>query len=451
MDAAPSPHDAVIASAAPIVEIAAASAAVVLDAVEDVVIPEPLPAAEPARRSRRDARADRAAAPVPEIGPEAFAMPEPLPRRATLRAPRPAPAAEPVVETVLTPVEPFELVEPSVAEPVELVQPAAAEPIVEDRITPFALIEPSVAEPVEEIATEDAEGAASIADDFEAAARLFSFTGETAIITEEPSAPVDEPIIAHAVPRKARRTRGLAFKRIAATSFSIGVFGVVGLMTVGMTTPAEAVAAAGGTTTSAMSVVAPGDVETEGADADAIQAYVAPATTEDIAVARSENYATVSMAEIARESGIQNFSNLFVNDPTSPIQWPFAVGVPMSYGFGMRSGAMHQGIDFTPGAGSPIQAIADGTVRVASESGGAYGVHVIIDHIIDGQLVSSHYAHMQYGSLQVVPGQQVTVGTVLGHTGNTGRSFGAHTHFEILQNGTTPIDPLPWLRQHAGG
>ena len=93
---------------------------------------------------------------------------------------------------------------------------------------------------------------------------------------------------------------------------------------------------------------------------------------------------------------------------------------------------MHEGVDFTPGAGSPIQAIADGVVRIATNSGGAYGVTVVIDHVIDGQLVSSRYAHMQYGSLQVAVGQHVTVGTVIGRTGNTGRSFGAHTHFEIL-------------------
>ncbi len=154
---------------------------------------------------------------------------------------------------------------------------------------------------------------------------------------------------------------------------------------------------------------------------------------------------------MASQAGIKNFSNLFVNDPTAAIQWPFAVGVTMSYGFGMRSGRMHEGIDFTPGAGAPIQAVAEGTVRVASEAGGAYGVHVIVDHVIDGQLVSSHYAHMQYGSMEVVPGQAVTAGTVLGKTGNTGRSFGAHMHFEILMNGTTAIDPMPWLRQHAGG
>ena len=169
------------------------------------------------------------------------------------------------------------------------------------------------------------------------------------------------------------------------------------------------------------------------------------------ALERTETYSTVTTAQLAAQSGIKNFSNFFVNDPNSAIQWPFAVGVPISYGFGMRSGRMHEGVDFTPGAGSPIQAIADGVVRVATNSGGAYGVSVIIDHQIDGQLVSSHYAHMQYGSLQVAVGQHVTVGTIIGRTGNTGRSYGAHTHFEILMNGTTPIDPIPWLRAHAGG
>ena len=142
---------------------------------------------------------------------------------------------------------------------------------------------------------------------------------------------------------------------------------------------------------------------------------------------------------------------VFVNDPTAAIQWPFSVGVPISYGFGMRSGTMHEGADFVPGAGSPVQAIADGTVRIATESGGAYGVTVVIDHIIDGELVSSRYAHMQYGSLKVSAGEQITVGTVIGNTGNTGRSFGAHTHFEILAGGTTAIDPIPWLREHTGG
>ncbi|PJI51743.1 hypothetical protein CTI14_54360, partial [Methylobacterium radiotolerans] len=39
---------------------------------------------------------------------------------------------------------------------------------------------------------------------------------------------------------------------------------------------------------------------------------------------------------------------------------------------------------------------ADGTVRIATEQGAAYGVTVYIDHVIDGSVITSHYSHMQY-------------------------------------------------------
>jgi murein DD-endopeptidase MepM/ murein hydrolase activator NlpD len=96
-----------------------------------------------------------------------------------------------------------------------------------------------------------------------------------------------------------------------------------------------------------------------------------------------------------------------------------------------------------------VQSIADGTVRIATESGGNYGVTVYIDHMIDGQLITSHYAHMQYGSLRVVAGQKVKVGDIIGKVGNTGRSYGAHMHFELIVDGST-IDPQPWLYENAG-
>ncbi|WP_239453424.1 MULTISPECIES: peptidoglycan DD-metalloendopeptidase family protein [Microbacterium] len=298
--------------------------------------------------------------------------------------------------------------------------------------------------------------AASGVDEFEAAARLFAFTGETPIQQVAPAQAADatepepEPQpAAHTAPRRSQARRGASFKRAATASFSVGVFGIVGLMAVGMTTPAEAVAAVSGVE-APLSVIAAADASSV-VDEDEIQAYVAPGDALSDTLQRTENYATTTTAQLASEAGIKNFSNLFHNNTNSNIQWPFSVGVTMSYGFGMRSGRMHEGIDFTPGAGAPIQAIADGTVRVASEAGGAYGVHVIIDHIVDGELISSHYAHMQYGSMQVVPGQHVTVGTVIGHTGNTGRSYGAHTHFELLKNGTTAIDPWPWLQEHTDG
>ena len=410
---------------------------------ESIVAPSPVAAAAPideaqqdqqaqirARRARRAAGRGAAAPIVPE--------PIPMPAASTSEEPvvEPTPAAASVdspIQPVMTPAEPFELLEPVVAPEPQPTPAPAAERRIEDELD----------------------------DVFEVAARVFSFTGETPVQPKvEPKAEQAESDEApkaassddHVAPRRTRPTSRTTIKRIAGLSFSIGVMGVVGLMTVGMTTPAEAVAAMNGSVPEPLSVVAGSEVAEAELDDDQVQAYVAPAELEAVALDRpDDDYSTMTLAELASESGIRNFSNFFVNDPNSPIQWPFAVGVPISYGFGMRSGRMHEGVDFTPGAGSPIQAIADGVVRESTDAGGAYGVHVIIDHVIDGQLVSSHYAHMQYGSRRVQAGQHVTVGTVLGLTGNTGRSYGAHTHFEILLNGTTAIDPIPWLRQHAGG
>lgn len=291
-------------------------------------------------------------------------------------------------------------------------------------------------------------------DEFVSAARLFAFTGETAVQAPASVVAAAEPVVqglpaAAAAPRSRRNVR-----RIAATSFSVGVMGVVGLLTVGMTMPVSALASASGTDsvaspeTATTRLAVGGDVAASDGE---IQAYVAPAQAQAAVVDRADGYSATTYSQMAADSGISNFSNFYVNDPTAAIQWPFAVGVPITYGFGMRDGRLHEGADFVPGEGSPVQSIADGTVRIATEQGGAFGVTVLIDHVIDGQLVSSRYGHMLYGSLQVKQGEHVKVGQFLGRTGNTGRSFGAHTHFEILQNGTTPIDPIVWLRQHTGG
>ena len=322
-----------------------------------------------------------------------------------------------------------------------------AEPLLAD----FELLEPQLPDATDVDDTVEADEAEAPADEFEAAARLFSFTGETPVqaAAAEPEVAAEFPAepVSHFAKRRANaRMTGASFKRMAATSFSVGVMGVVGLLTVGLTTPAEAVAAAG--TTAVTSVAPAGDVYAP--DSSEIQAYVAPAQVEGVDLGRTETYSAGTLVDLAGTVGISNYSSaVFTNNPSCSIQWPFATGVTMSYGFGMRSGRMHEGVDFTPGAGAHIQAIADGVVRISTDSGGAYGVTIVIDHVVDGQLVSSRYAHMQYGSRQVQVGDTVSVGQFIGQTGNTGRSYGAHTHVEILQNGTTPIDPLPWLRTHA--
>lgn len=288
------------------------------------------------------------------------------------------------------------------------------------------------------------------ADAFETASRAFrTITVEDAPATgSAPQADVASETIAEHVGRRRRPMR-----KVFALGATVGVMSVAGLLAVGMTLPAEAVAAVNGPQSLAATslVAASGSAATadKGKDKDEIQAFVTSSDVQNESLARSDSFSTVSLIQVASEEGINYSNEVFTNDPEAAIQWPFKVGVGMSSGYGMRWGRLHEGIDFVPGEGAPIQAVADGVVRIATEQGGAYGVTVYIDHVIDGQVVTSHYSHMQYGSLQVKAGETVKVGDIVGHTGNTGRSYGAHLHFEIIINGST-VDPLPWLRENAG-
>jgi len=63
--------------------------------------------------------------------------------------------------------------------------------------------------------------------------------------------------------------------------------------------------------------------------------------------------------------------------------------------------------------------------------------------------VSTTYAHMTNGTRAVQAGQTVEPGQFIGKVGNTGRSFGAHLHFEVRVNGSL-VEPIGWLRANAG-
>lgn len=88
----------------------------------------------------------------------------------------------------------------------------------------------------------------------------------------------------------------------------------------------------------------------------------------------------------------------------------------------------HNGVDLAANIGTPIMASASGVVISAKSSGynGGYGSMVIISHAGNIQTV---YGHMS--RVDVVPGQTVSQGQVIGAVGNTGRSTGPHLHFEV--------------------
>ena len=226
---------------------------------------------------------------------------------------------------------------------------------------------------------------------------------------------------------------------------TVGTLTVASSFMVGMTIPAETVAAARTDTTARF---APSESDGSAADSD-IQAFVVPedAAAEDLG--RSNGFSVTSVPQLAAAAGIRYFSGSLLLDPDAEVQWPFPVSVPTSSSFGPRWGRMHEGADFTPGEGAQIRAVAGGTVRIATENGGAFGVTVYIESKIDGQTVFSRYAHMLRGSLGVREGESVSVGEVVGRVGNTGRSFGAHLHLEV-STGDGTVDPVAWLREQTG-
>ncbi|MET4781568.1 M23 family metallopeptidase [Glaciihabitans sp. UYNi722] len=145
---------------------------------------------------------------------------------------------------------------------------------------------------------------------------------------------------------------------------------------------------------------------------------------------------------------------LYTNNPAGTIQWPFPSYVPIASGFGPRiapcgaCSSFHDGVDFLPGGGAAIGAIAPGIVSAVVADRGGYGTHVVVDHVVNGQNVQSTYAHMIAGSPTVKVGQIVTVAQTLGLVGNTGASTGAHLHLGISIQGTF-VDPFAWLKANA--
>ncbi len=111
-------------------------------------------------------------------------------------------------------------------------------------------------------------------------------------------------------------------------------------------------------------------------------------------------------------------------------------------GYGSRWGTFHYGIDIAAPIGSPIYAVADGTVINAGPAQG-FGLWVRIQHD-DGTI--SVYGHMYDFSVSV--GERVRAGQQIARVGNRGDSTGPHLHFEILVNGQH-IDPQPWLALHG--
>jgi hypothetical protein len=149
-----------------------------------------------------------------------------------------------------------------------------------------------------------------------------------------------------------------------------------------------------------------------------------------------------------RDQIVSAVSDMFSSDGGGGGAWAKPVNVAYGTPFGKRgsmwSSGRHTGLDFPAPTGTPVHAVADGTVSGAT-IGGPYGQHVTINH---GGGLSSLYAHMS--KILTSVGAAVTQGQTIGKVGATGNVTGPHLHLEARRRGT-PIDPKPFLTGGGGG
>jgi murein DD-endopeptidase MepM/ murein hydrolase activator NlpD len=125
-----------------------------------------------------------------------------------------------------------------------------------------------------------------------------------------------------------------------------------------------------------------------------------------------------------------------------PAGWP--VNGRLMDGFGHRSdpfsgeGAMHTGMDISSPMGTGVKATADGIVMYANWNAG-YGRCVIVDH---GNGYQTLYGHLS--KIDVIEGEEIRQGEVVGRVGSSGRSTGSHLHYEVRVH-STPVNPYRFV------
>jgi murein DD-endopeptidase MepM/ murein hydrolase activator NlpD len=124
--------------------------------------------------------------------------------------------------------------------------------------------------------------------------------------------------------------------------------------------------------------------------------------------------------------------------PTVDFIWPVTGRISSIFGlrrfFNEQERRPHSGLDIAAIEGTPVKAVADGTVI---ETGDFFfsGNMIYIDH---GQGIISLYAHLS--KISVKPGDRIKQGEIIGNVGHTGRVTGPHLHFAVYANQTL-IDP----------
>jgi murein DD-endopeptidase MepM/ murein hydrolase activator NlpD len=155
--------------------------------------------------------------------------------------------------------------------------------------------------------------------------------------------------------------------------------------------------------------------------------------------------ATNGVATRALDIGLGKASTLedWAALAAAPTLWPVQGRITSSFGERLDpfngEGAFHAGMDIGAEIGTPVHATGDGVVTKAEVANG-YGREVVIDH---GHDLRTCYGHLS--GFTVTEGQQVVRGQVIGYVGDSGRSTGAHLHYEVRIH-DTPVNPYKYMR-----
>jgi len=126
------------------------------------------------------------------------------------------------------------------------------------------------------------------------------------------------------------------------------------------------------------------------------------------------------------------------------LDWPLSGRLVYQFGNAMGPNNTHitwHGIGIAAAAGTPVRAVASGTVSLAAPLG-TYLTSVLLDH------GGGYYTFYGYLADAVVStGDRVVKGQVIGHVGGESSDAGAHLHFEIRGQGGIALDPLNWLKK----
>ena len=151
-----------------------------------------------------------------------------------------------------------------------------------------------------------------------------------------------------------------------------------------------------------------------------------------------------SLSPSRQTNALGFFSAPDLAENTVPSLWP--VRGRLTEGFGQRldpfsgEGVFHSGVDISTAYGTRVESPSDGIVLQAGVQSG-YGNQIVLDH---GFGMMTKYGHLS--KINVVVGQEVKRGQIIGAVGMTGRTTGPHLHYEVIVN-ETPVNPMKYLHE----